>query len=719
MGFLFCLFSATSAQTPTDTSTPFEFDPDRAKTRLERVAELLQDAEDGPYQTSLRELQSVIRRQLTQVAELEKAKADVTEVEENAEVFRSQGLDQSPPYDVRLLDSLGQSLDAVQQNKKAIELALSTSQKSLQQARDSLSDVQKTGRRLIDERAEAVQPAIIANLEQEMNLNELRKELGEEKVALQRLAAQTMKHELEKVQAREKLLMSKLAVVEEKFSFDRASFEKQLEINSQVLNELESSLIAVQQKHAASEVKLQQLQDTDEKVLLEAQKAWVTTHAEHLRLLEDQIQWALERRTLWESRFKVWSKDPDLKPSEIRDSATAYRSQLRDRQGVLEAELSQIRTRLGHLLDEDEDTMSEGVRQQVQALIFRQKIIEKAIDAARESELLAERLLRELGNRRKGLDPGQQWDQFWRQASNFWNLELYTIGDSAVTVKKLTIAIFVLIFGLLFVRWITSVVSTKLLSKLPLQQSSRINLERILRYFLTFLVFLFALHVVNIPLTIFAFLGGSLAIAFGFGAQNILNNFISGLILMFEKPVKVGDLIDVDGTIGFVEEIGGRSTRVRLPVGIHVILPNSTLLENRVTNWTLHDNYMRTHVAVGVAYGSPTEKVEEILRDIVTKHPMVRKIPAPMVLFRDFGASSLDFEVHFWIEAQSPADPMLVSHKIRVAIDHAFRENEIEIPFPQRDVHLKSLPVLEIKQNQGEISAVLESSQKSKSKKKS
>ena len=685
------------AQTPTGTKTPFAFDSEKANTRLVRVSELLEDSDDGAYGTALRELRSVLRRQLTQVSELKKVESDVEEVKKGAEAFRSKGLEEQPPYSVRLLDSLGQDLDTVEQNKKALELALSTSQKSLKQAREALKDVEKTGRRLLDDKVGADDPSEIASLEQKINLNQLRKELAEEKVTLQRLETLTLERELERGTARQELLVSKLAVVEEKFSFGRQSLDTQLAENSRVLAELENSLESVQEKLAASEAKLDQLEDGSDEGLIEAQNAWVATHAEHVRLIEDQIQWALERRALWESRFQVWSGDPDLKPSEAREAATVYRNQLRDRQGVLEAELSQIRTLLADLLDEDEKDIGEGIRQNVQAFIFRQKIIEKAIDAARESELLAERLLRELGNRSKGLDPGQQWDQFGKQASNFWNLELYTLGDSSVTVKKLTIAIFILIFGLIFVRRVTNLIFKRLLSKLPLQEGSRVNVERIIRYFLTFLVFLFALHVVNIPLTIFAFLGGSLAIAFGFGAQNILNNFISGLILMVEKPVKVGDLIDVDGTIGFVEEIGGRSTRVRLPVGIHVILPNSTLLENRVTNWTLHDKYMRTHVAVGVAYGSPTETVEEILMEVVTRHPMVRNIPAPMVLFRNFGDSSLDFEVHFWIEAKSPADPLLVSHKIRMAIDAAFREHNIEIPFPQRDVHLKSVPAIEFR----------------------
>jgi len=220
------------------------------------------------------------------------------------------------------------------------------------------------------------------------------------------------------------------------------------------------------------------------------------------------------------------------------------------------------------------------------------------------------------------------------------------------------------------------------------------NFVCFLRYVLILLLLFFCLQVVNIPLTIFKFLGGTLAIAVGFGATNILNNFISGLILMVERPVRTGDLIEVDDTLGVVEDIGARSTRVRIPTGIHVILPNSSLLENKVVNWTLQDHKIRAKVSVGVAYGSPTRQVIECITTAVSKVEMVNTSPPPIVTFDEFADSSLNFTVYFWVSVDSIMDRDRACTSVRLNIDDIFREHGINIPFPQRDLNFaEAVPV--------------------------
>ena len=211
--------------------------------------------------------------------------------------------------------------------------------------------------------------------------------------------------------------------------------------------------------------------------------------------------------------------------------------------------------------------------------------------------------------------------------------------------------------------------------------------QRIVFYVLWIAFVLVALQIVNIPLTAFAFLGGAMAVAIGFGAQNLFNNLISGFIIIFSRPFKVDDIISVDGTTGTVEDIGSRSTRIKTWESFDVILPNRYLLENRVTNWTGSDMKKRETLTVSVAYSSDTRKVEELLIKAMKDHSKVLKDPASFVLFKNFGDSGLEFELYFWVDLKQASGPKVASD-IRHHIAALFRNEGIEIPYPQRDVRL-------------------------------
>ncbi|MFG0315709.1 MAG: mechanosensitive ion channel family protein, partial [Planctomycetota bacterium JB042] len=197
--------------------------------------------------------------------------------------------------------------------------------------------------------------------------------------------------------------------------------------------------------------------------------------------------------------------------------------------------------------------------------------------------------------------------------------------------------------------------------------------------------------------TAFTILGGAFAIGIGFGSQNLMNNFISGLILLVERPIRVGDLIQVGDLLGIVERIGARSTLVRKPSNVDIIVPNSTFLESNVINWTLSDDTYRTWVSVGVVYGSPLREVSKLLRKAVDEHGLVLKSPEPTLLFTDFGDDALQFEIHFWIRMRREMDRRRVESDVRFRIDGLFREAGIVIAFPQRDVHLDTARPLQVR----------------------
>ena len=211
--------------------------------------------------------------------------------------------------------------------------------------------------------------------------------------------------------------------------------------------------------------------------------------------------------------------------------------------------------------------------------------------------------------------------------------------------------------------------------------------QRIAFYILWVAFALIALNIVKIPLTAFAFMGGAFAVGIGFGMQNIFNNLISGFIVIFSRPFKVHDIVEVAGTQGTVEDIGSRSTTIKTWDGLDVVLPNRYFLENSVTNWTKADLRKREILKIGVSYDADTREVEKILLDVAKGHSKVLKDPAPFVIFKNFGDSSLEFELYFWIELKVSSGAK-VSSDMRHHIMVVFKREGINIPYPQRDIHI-------------------------------
>jgi len=202
--------------------------------------------------------------------------------------------------------------------------------------------------------------------------------------------------------------------------------------------------------------------------------------------------------------------------------------------------------------------------------------------------------------------------------------------------------------------------------------------------------FLLAVAAAGMDLSRLTLLAGAFGVGIGFGLQNIVNNFVSGLILLFERPIQVGDTIEVVGGLtGDVRRIGPRSSTVRTFDGAEVIVPNAMLVSDQVTNWTLSDRRRRIKVGVGVKYGTDPERVLELLREVATENETVLEDPKPMPIFLGFGDSSLDFELRCWIPRYEEGFGMTTA--LLTAINAKLRDDGIEIPFPQRDLHLRSV----------------------------
>ncbi|MCV2884106.1 mechanosensitive ion channel [Aestuariibacter sp. AA17] len=264
---------------------------------------------------------------------------------------------------------------------------------------------------------------------------------------------------------------------------------------------------------------------------------------------------------------------------------------------------------------------------------------------------------------------------------------LIKMGDYTITVGDVAIVPCIILLGILLTRWATSLVASRMRKRGVAPDVVHL-VSRLIYVFAIVILVITTLDFINIPITAFAFVSGAIAIGVGFGAQNIINNFISGWILMWERPIRIGDFLEVESAKGRVEAINTRSTRFRRTDGVHMLIPNSKLLENTVVNWTLKDKLIRTTVRVGVAYGSPARTVKTLIEQAVSESANVLQDPAPLVIFDDFGDNALMFEVYFWIEATVERDLRVIRSDIRFRIDELFSENNIVIAFPQRDVHV-------------------------------
>lgn len=279
----------------------------------------------------------------------------------------------------------------------------------------------------------------------------------------------------------------------------------------------------------------------------------------------------------------------------------------------------------------------------------------------------------------------------------FWNFILTTApSGQSITVGQLLSVIALLLIGYYGSRLVGFILGRRL-EKTDLRPDVVHIFKRVAFFTILILVFITALGLLGIPLTAFAFATGALAIGIGFGAQNIINNFISGWILMAERPIRIDDFIEIDTWQGTVESVGNRSTRIRRTDGVHLLVPNSQLLERTVVNWTLVDQLIRTTVRVGVEYGSPVRRVSELIMEAVTKQAQVRTSPSPSVVFEDFGDNSLVFDTHFWCDVTGEKLLREIRSDIRFRICELFEANNIIVAFPQRDVHLDTKNALEIR----------------------
>jgi small-conductance mechanosensitive channel len=271
---------------------------------------------------------------------------------------------------------------------------------------------------------------------------------------------------------------------------------------------------------------------------------------------------------------------------------------------------------------------------------------------------------------------------------------LFRIGDATITVENAVTSFAILILAWLAARAARWLIVHRLLARGTIALGTRYAIGRILGYVILFLGLTVALQSLGINLAALAVFGGALGIGLGIGLQDVAKNFVSGLIILFERPVKVGDRIEIGDVTGDVVEVRARATVVRTNDDVHLIVPNARFISEIVVNRSFGRRRVRYRIPVSVAYGSDPRAVEAALLDAASRNPTVLGDPAPSVWFRQFGESSLDFDLLCWTEAMLNR-PGAFRSELNFLVHDALKTRGIEVPFPQRDVHIRSAPGLE------------------------
>ncbi len=676
---------------------------------LERVTAQLAAAGDAPSEQLVREkgllerIDALLNQQLGSQDQKDESDAALEELKGQLAQWQQSGPAERGPYSLILLDSIRDELLTLRSRIETIEAGVTAAGQARDLAQAAFED-RETARRQAREASETNKDEAVAPaLARALRIAVLESRQAEEELGLRKI-------ESERQQVLKALFETRIGFAEEQEKWIAADATLSMDDYRGKIVELEAK-----EEQLRRRLSLQQSQiDFAEREWFEAKRRLDAGAADRglveevaarrlalqlrqreLAILTKRAERVASMQTTWKRRLELWRKeaerptiaewDADARAA-LEALDTEYRLQeleLRD----ISKERVTLQNRLEGVVAED-SVSSYWLQKQVELTNEIAEIYEANVASIDSARRLTVRMLGDIGGELAVVGWSQRLDRLRESIVATWQFEITSVDDRSITVGKVIVGIFLLFLGFFLSKVISTILGRSLLPRFGLNEGAAAAIRSIAFYILLVTFVFIALRTINVPLTAFTILGGAVAIGIGFGSQNIMNNFMSGLILLAERPIRVGDLIQLGDLYGIVQHLGARSTRVITGENVEIVVPNSAFLESNVINWTLTDSKVRIFVKVGVSYGSPTRDVSKLLLRAAQEHGRVLKSPAPIVLFTEFGDNSLNFEVHFWITMRKMMDRRILESDIHHRIDALFREAGIVIAFPQRDVHL-------------------------------
>jgi small-conductance mechanosensitive channel len=632
------------------------------------------------------------------------------------------GFPAEPPYSVLKVDELRDAARSMALTAEGVQTRLSMTESLAESTQRNLKASQERVRRL-SERLEGMQdPAKLEALTWDRDLAQLRERVEAARAGMLEADKKPIQEEVTEARHRMALLTRQLNMAEQQAAFSQQDYDKirkRIDADHEALTEELERAVAEQatqrQAVAAGEAKLvaanggdsagkrADSRPTSERMRrltesVEVKRLQFDNANLQVDLLRQMLNGLDQERHIWELRFATAQGHVTL--AEEREASSKLASAAKQIHGRKEYGLQQLSTAGNQISDVEkrlEETSSPATTQYLHDML---RVYRHREDLYRRMLQRTDSLLGLMENRQAEFAQREQDRSIvarmkeWGGAAgvllgNAWHVELFTAEDTievegksitgrrSVTVGKVVTAIAILVAGYWFAGIMARFAERQAIARLQIDP----NVANIIRqwalacFFL--LLVIITLMSVKIPITAFAFLGGALAIGVGFGTQNLLKNVISGLLLLMERPLRVGDVIEVDNIRGMVTTIGLRSSTIRDVNGVETLIPNSNLLERNLTNWTYSSYRKRYSLRIAVATGSDARRVKEKLCDLAGQHGQILKDPEPYVLFEDFSEHALVFILHYWIEIGPGIDPAAVASDLRFMIENTFAEEKI------------------------------------------
>jgi potassium efflux system protein len=561
------------------------------------------------------------------------------------------GFTQPPPYSILLLDDTRETLATLAAARRASEAQLRIVTAEIEGARDKLDAHQQAERQLMDAAVSAGTPEARQNAERSVKTEQISSRIAAEAVARLNLRLQAQQAELNMIRSQTKLATLQIKALEGKTTFSQKDLDSILQGLARDKAEAVAALVAASRQSQAPNPLL----------------AWKTEFLD-------------VEKEFWNTRFAAFGKKDPAIVKKALATLGEHKSRVDDWIEIAQLRLAGGATEAAEI---DPGKLRENLHQTI-------------------------RLQRRIGFAIADLEGGHLktpvLDLVSSRLHALWDTELYLAEETevvngskistfrAVTIGKLVRLALILTVGWLLLRFISRKIKSIVVRKTGISQATA-GLAATWAFVAGLaLLVIYGLNTARIPFTALAFLGGALAIGVGFGTQTLLKDFISGLILIFERPFKVGDLVEVEGVSGRIRSIGIRASIIQQGNGIDTVIPNNKLLENQVTNWTLSDSLLRHSITVNVDYGTPTHEVPRTLLAAAAEHGLVLKDPEPEVLFEDFADQALVFRLFFWFDTRKTSRDTLASD-LRYMIEKAFSESNITIAGQQSRTIFASIPI--------------------------
>ena len=668
----------------------------------------------------LRDLQITYQQHKTALEKNKTLLLEIQTMKEKKIDDPSLEISQKPPFNLSIYDQYLDQINDIQQQIESVNFLKNIASSNLIQAKSRLEESQKVIRNLRDSAQTSGTSSTTPqpNLNWSLEIALINEQLSQATYNYQKAQLNNIELELELTQLKKASTESLITWIKSNLQFDQSDIDRHIE-------DLENHSLTVQEK--IEKIRAQQLTNDREYLNIQNQieettreeelmvfnsqlrelESWRDYNQKTLDMLEGKLFYLNQLKQAWITRNTLLAEKEEKDPIELREKREEASSLLKNletlitrQQQIQENTQNRILALQKELSNQSQDLPFQLKDHITSSLRAREELMGENLEYLSflmSAQQIFERLVAEINSAVGSIQIAQRVTSFWKdRLHSFWNIELYVIEDNPVTVRKVILAILIVVIGLLLIKFFTRSLQKKIAQRFDIEMNTASAIKRVVNYFFMLMIVLFALRTVNIPLTAFAFLGGALAVAIGLGSQNIFSNFLGGFVIVFQKPIKENDIIEIEGKTASVQEIGSRFTRLKTFDNIDILVPNNYFMNNIIVNWTNIDKTIRGKITVGVSYSSPVRTVEALLYQAMKENLKILTKPAPFVLFSDFGDSALIFNAFFWVD-MNYGFKGAVESELRYRVLELFQANNIEISYPQKDIHIDSLSPIELK----------------------